>query len=171
MIVRIAAMRLAILLAMPPVSALANEPVQASQPVSLRAIGRAPYFPCVASLLQRIVDAEHLVEPQRLSLASSAGAHGDAVVRVYWPQARAILLIDPAMACPRGDDGEDDGRNAGQDLGWYRTKARIDLDTDVVATEDEVAGSTYLVDRPWVDAVIAACLNGHALVVVPSVGH
>jgi hypothetical protein len=179
MTVRIAAMRLAIILTMPAVSALAHAPVQASQPVSLRAIERAPYFPCVASLLQRIVDAEHVVEPQRLSLASSAGADGSTVVRVYWPQARAILLIDPAMACDRdSEDGRNDNaqhdnaqHDDEQDLDWYGTKARIDLDTDVVATADDIAGSTYLVDRPWVDAVIAACLNGHGLVVVPSVGH
>jgi hypothetical protein len=174
MTVRIAAMRLAIILTMPAVSALAHAPVQASQSVSLRAIERAPYFPCVVSLLQRIVDAEHVVEPQRLSLASSAGADGSTLVRIYWPQARAILLIDPAMACGRdSEDGRHDNaqHDDEQDLDWYGTKARIDLDTDVVATTDDIAGSTYLVDRPWVNAVIAACLNGHGLVVVPSVGH
>ncbi len=47
-------------------------------------------------------------------------------------------------------------------LGWYRTRARIDLDTDVVPTSDDISGSAYLVDRVWVARVwvIRVRMNG-----------
>ncbi|NOT87441.1 MAG: hypothetical protein HOP03_04580 [Lysobacter sp.] len=138
-----------------------NEPVS-----QLIAIARSPQFRCVAALLQKIVDDAASRGPQRLYIGPIEQDGAAAFVRVYWPQARVILLIDWPASCSGEDMRIDDAA-----LGWYRTKARIELDTDVVATVDEVAGSTYLVDRPWVDAVIAACLNGHALVVTPSVGH
>lgn len=127
---------------------------------------RHPHFPCVVALLERIVDDAQAHGPQRLYVGPWAdpreqGGAG-AVVRVYWPGDNAILLIDWPASC-----GEEDMRIDDAALGWYRTKARIDLDTDVVATPDDVGGSTYLVDRGWVDGVVAACRRGHLLVVEP----
>ena len=87
-------------------------------------------------------------------------------MRVYWPEARAILLIDWPTSCSEEDMRIDDAA-----LGWYRTKARIDLDTDVVPTPDDIGGSTYLVDRPWVERVIAACKQGYRLMIEPSARH
>lgn len=124
---------------------------------------------CIVALLRRIVDDDADVRgPQRLyvGLRTTDGSATDdsgAVVRVYWPQARAILLIDPAMAC-----GDDEAPPTDFDLAWYRTKARIDLDTDVVATPEDIAGSTYLVDRAWVDAVVAESLRSEPLIIVPT---
>ncbi len=129
-------------------------------------IERRPKFRCVAALLQKIVDDADSRGPQSLHIGPIEQEGAAALVRVYWPQAHAILLVDWPASCGEGDMRIDDAA-----LGWYRTKARIDLETDVVASADEVAGSTYLVDRHWVDTVIDACLNGHALVLVPSVGH
>lgn len=130
-------------------------------------IARQPQFRCVAALLQRIVDDAHSRGRQRLYIGPierSDGDNGDAFVRVYWPQQHAILLIDWPATC-----GDEDLRIDDAALGWYRTKARIDLDTDVVPTPEDIGGSTYLVDRAWVDRVIAACRAGHRLVIVPSV--
>ena len=42
---------------------------------------------------------------------------------------------------------------------------RIDLDTDVVPTPDDIHGSTYLVDKPWVDRVITECMAGETRVI------
>lgn len=119
---------------------------------------------CVAALLRRIVDDDTSIRgPQRLYVGPRRTERATAVVRVYWPQAHAILLIDPATVC--GDDGLP---ATDIDPGWYRTKARIDLDTDVVATPEDIAGSTYLVDRAWADAVIAECLRSEPLTIVPT---
>ena len=43
---------------------------------------------------------------------------------------------------------------------WLTTKARIDLVTDVVPTEKDIGGSSFLVDRPWANKIIRNCLNG-----------
>lgn len=119
---------------------------------------------CISALLRRIVDDDADVRgPQRLYVGPRVADDSGAVVRVYWPQAHAILLIDPAMAC-----GDDEAPPTDLDLAWYRTKARIDLDTDVVATPEDIAGSTYLVDRAWVDAVVAESLRSEPLIIVPS---
>lgn len=132
-------------------------------------IERRPEFRCVAALLQAIVDDADSRGPQRLYLGPMEGEGTTAFVRVYWPEARAILLIDWPASC--NDEGMqiEDMQIENAALGWYRTKARIDLDTDVVPTPDDIGGSTYLVDRPWVDGVIAACMQGYLLVIRPSV--
>lgn len=143
-------------LAATPISSDASQDIVASHAVAEDA--------CVAVLLYRIVDDEAGVRgPQRLYVGPRTTENGTTIVRVYWPQARAILLIDPRMAC-----GVDGTPPADIDLSWYRTKARIELETDVVATPEEIAGSTYLVDRAWVDAVVAECLRDEPLTIIPT---
>ncbi|MBP6750698.1 MAG: hypothetical protein KA144_13750 [Xanthomonadaceae bacterium] len=135
-----------------------------SPPLDIAATPVAAGNACIAALLRRIVEDDPAARgPQRLYVGLRTRENAADVVRVYWPQAHAILLIDPAMAC--GDDG---ALAPDLDLGWYRTKARIDLKTDVVATPEEIAGSTYLVDRAWVDAVIAESLRSEPLTIVPT---
>jgi hypothetical protein len=125
---------------------------------------RHPEFRCVVALLQTIVDDAGSRGPQRLYIGPMEREGDTAFVRVYWPESRAILLIDWPNSCSDDDMRIDDAA-----LGWYRTKARIDLDFDVVPTQDDIGGSTYLVDRPWVDRVIAACKRGYRLVIRPSI--
>lgn len=120
-------------------------------------------FRCVDALLRAIVDDVHPRTPQRLHLGPVEENGSGALLRVYWPQQRAILLIDWPATCTDADLRIDAAA-----LGWYRTKARIDLDTDVVPTPEDIHGSTYLVDRPWVDRVIAECLAGEMRVIRPS---
>lgn len=127
-------------------------------------IERSQQLRCVAALLQRIVDDAASRGPQSLYIGPIEQEGATALVRVYWPQARAILLIDWPASCSDEDKPIDDAA-----LGWYRTKARIDLETEVVPTPEDIAGSTYLVDRPWVDRVVAACRRGHLLVIEPRV--
>ena len=43
---------------------------------------------------------------------------------------------------------------------WLITKARIDLKKDVVATQNDIHGSSFLVSRPWVNGIKRRCLNG-----------
>lgn len=134
------------------------------EPVSdSMSIERSPQFRCVAALLQQIVDDAANHGPQSLYIGPIEQEGATALVRVYWPQARAILLIDWPASC-----GDEDMRIDDAALGWYRTKARIDLETEVVPAPEDIAGSTYLVDRPWVDRVIAACKAGSVWVVQPS---
>jgi hypothetical protein len=131
-------------------------------PVGVTLPSHRPGFRCVDALLRAIVDDVHPRTPQRLHLGPVEEHDGGAFLRVYWPQQHAILLIDWPATCTDADLQIDDLQ-----LGWYRTKARIDLDTDVVPTPDDIHGSTYLVDKPWVDRVIAECLAGETRVIRP----
>lgn len=140
-----------------PCEAKAGDRTEASLP------SRRPGFRCVDALLRAIVDDVHPRVPQHLHLGPVEEHDSGAFLRVYWPQQHAILLIDWPATCTDADLHIDDAA-----LGWYRTKARIDLDTDVVPTPDDIHGSTYLVDKPWVDRVIAECLAGETRVIRPS---
>ena len=147
------------------VFAVASSVCAAAGPTPDRAAvpSQRPGVRCVDALLRAIVDDVHPRTPQRLHLGPVEAHDGGAFLRVYWPQQRAILLIDWPATCTDADLQIDAAA-----LGWYRTKARIDLDTDVVPTPEDIHGSTYLVDRPWVDRVIAACLAGETRVIRPS---
>lgn len=127
-------------------------------------VERRPEFRCVAALLQQIVDDAASRGPQSLYIGPIEREGATALVRVYWPQAHVILLVDWPASCSDEDMPPVDDAA----LGWYRTKARIDLDTEVVPAPEDIAGSTYLVDRPWVDRVVAACKAGSVWVVQPS---
>ena len=152
----------------------AVRPVVAAPPVEapttsafVRSLEQHPHFPCVVALLERIVEDAQVRGPQRLYIGPriDLDAQGaSVVVRVYWPEDNVILLIDWPTSCRDEDMRIDDAA-----LGWYRSKARIDLDTDVVPMPEDIAGSTYLVDRGWVEGVVAACRRGHLLVVEPRI--
>lgn len=133
-----------------------------SEPVAAQSVPSHPPLRCVVALLERIVEDAGARGPQRLYVGPLEAGDSGAFVRVYWPQDKAILLVDWPVSCREEDLRIDDVA-----LGWYRTKARIDLDTDVVPTPEEIGGSTYLVDRDWVDRVIAACRRGQLLVIEP----
>ena len=165
---RIVVFVIAAFVASPAKSAQTKSAIAAPQTESVSdaiAIERNPQFRCVAALLQKIVDDAASRGPQSLYIGPIEQEGAAALVRVYWPQAHAILLIDWPASCSDEDMRIDDAV-----LGWYRTKARIDLDTEVVPTPDDIGGSTYLVDRPWVDRVIAACKAGLVWVVRPAAG-
>lgn len=144
-------------------SAMAAPQVDASpEPAVAPSIRSHPHVRCVVALLERIVEDAGARGPQRLYLGPLEASDSGAFVRVYWPQDKAILSIDWPASCREEDLRIDDAA-----LGWYRTKARIDLDTDVVPTPEDIGGSTYLVDRAWVDRVVAACRRGRLLVIEP----
>lgn len=155
---RAAAVVLTLACAMASTACAAADPA----PAHAAAPSQRPGFRCVDALLRAIVADVHPRTPQRLHLGPVEESESGAFLRVYWPQQRAILLIDWPATCTDADLQIDDAA-----LGWYRTKARIDLDTDVVPTPEDIHGSSYLVDRPWVGRVIAQCLAGETRVIRP----
>jgi hypothetical protein len=123
---------------------------------------------CLVSLLQRIVSDAGAIGTQKLYAGSVvARENSPNHMRVYWPAQRAILIVDLAETSPPCAAAYADPAHERMAMSWYRTKARIDLDTDVVPTKEDVGGSTYLVDQSWVDAVIADCLKSTPLIIEP----
>ncbi|MBK8186540.1 MAG: hypothetical protein IPK77_04450 [Cellvibrio sp.] len=71
----------------------------------------------------------------------------EGLVYIYWMTGNSILIVDVP---PKRLD----------DYYWYEYKARIDLNSDVVPTADDIHGSTYLTDSVWVEERLKECLNG-----------
>ena len=74
------------------------------------------------------------------------GDGGGDVIYVYWMTGNSIIIV----TLPTG---------ASDDYSWYWTKARVELATDVVPTQMDINGSTYLCDSGWVEARLKDCLN------------
>jgi hypothetical protein len=64
---------------------------------------------------------------------------------VHWREKQQLVLWEPAA----------EGFKSKETL--LRSRRTLDLDRDVVATDAEVAGSSYVVSRPWVDELINDC--------------
>ncbi|QWP77429.1 hypothetical protein J5226_03205 [Lysobacter sp. K5869] len=137
----------------------ADEPEEGYTPAgaSLSDPRAHPDWRCLSSLLQQIVDDQGARGAHTLHVGRvvTGGDDANPFVRVYWPRQRAILLV----SLDRNGCADPDVRHDSIALGWYRTKARIDLDHDVRATQAEVSGSSFLTTRAWVDAVIAECTH------------
>ena len=89
-------------------------------------------------------------------IAKARNDDGREYLYAYWKEDRSILLLGHFNFL---------GKNT--DFGWLYNKARVDLRTDVVPTEEDIHGSTFLVDRPWVNRIIKACTTkGKKLVIV-----
>ena len=69
----------------------------------------------------------------------------------WWPADRSLLNLTQF--------------EPGADLSWLSRKGRIDLRTDVVATEKEMSGSTFRVDISWAERVQRDCRRRMRLVV------
>lgn len=73
----------------------------------------------------------------------------------YWKEDVSIFLVDHF--------GEDLPKSQ---YNWLHNKARIDLKKDVVKTEEEMRGSTYLTTKAWADDKIKGCLSNGKLLVI-----
>jgi hypothetical protein len=73
-------------------------------------------------------------------------------VYIYWMTGNSILIVNvPTKRL--------------EDYSWYEHKARIDLNSDVVPTTDDIHGSTYLTDSVWVEERVKECLNGKKFII------
>lgn len=92
--------------------------------------------------------------------APRTGVQGDtANVWMIWHEGREILNTAGRVAT--GDEAEFLGRSEA-------LAKSVHLATDVVESEEQIAGSTFLVDRAWVDRIVGACRKtGRTVTVAP----
>jgi len=98
--------------------------------------------PAITRLLAETVP--HSRGSQHFCAIGYRGAEGP-VAWVHWREGNRLIFWL----------GRGDGSDAADAL--LRSNRSLDLKTDVVATEADVAGSTYLVTRAWVAAKLADC--------------
>lgn len=76
----------------------------------------------------------------------------EGTVYIYWMTGNSILIVNlPTKRL--------------ENYSWYESKARIDLNSDVVPTADDIGGSTYLTDSDWAEERIKECLNGDKFII------
>ena len=94
---------------------------------------------------------------QHIHIANVKIDSGETAMYAYWKEDQSILIMH-FFAHPSEEQG----------LLWLHHKARIDLKTGVVATEEEMSGSNYLVTKAWGQHVVNVCLeHGQLLVLKP----
>ena len=95
----------------------------------------------------------------RIYVVKADSGNGSIFLYGYWPEGHSIWLVGNL------DPWFENGREL-TDYGWLEYKMRTNLRTDVVPTEADIGGSSYLVDRPWTRRIIKACLTrGRKLVI------
>lgn len=77
-----------------------------------------------------------LGRPQHFCIVEGAGT----TAWVRWTEGNMLILWEP-----------------GDEYQIARSRRKLDLGKDVVATEAEIGGSTYLVTRQWVDQIQRDC--------------
>lgn len=72
----------------------------------------------------------------------------------HWIQDKSIIILHLPL------------EKESADYYWLYSKARIDLLTDVVPTKEDIGGSSFLVDGPWVNSILQRCSRGYKLSVL-----
>ena len=128
-----------------PIAAEAQAlPLQASdgpdQPVF--ALSSDPYFADAPAVLGRLAKRKAHKSINHFCAIGyqEPGTHG--IVWVYWKEDNALILWEA---------------NTDKDFHLEYSNRYLHLNKDVVATEAEVAGSTYIVTRAWVHMIVTDC--------------
>lgn len=126
------------------VMAVAAQPL----PAQTFTVGSEPGFKPVAAALQAYVEAQPTPPAARSRQQFCVVGYGQGDKRhawVYWHQGQRLVYWEPA-----GEDIESKET-------LTRSRRDLNLRRDVVATPAELGGSTYRVDRPWLNALLADC--------------
>jgi len=124
-------------------AAHSSRPVQAEASFAPRS---DPAFGDAAPAIRRLL-AEAMPRPKGAQHFCAIGYRGPEGTTgwVHWREGERLILWL----------GRGDGSDSADAL--LRSNRSLNLKTDVVATEADVAGSTYLVTRAWVAAKLADC--------------
>ena len=121
-----------------------------------------PHFSCLVDVLQQVVDHRGRHGRHTLFLSPVNAFGPTQFIRVYWPRDASILVVPLDGHGCRQHGTELDA----WDWDWFARNGRIDLKSGVVPTNEDIGSSSYLVSRPWVNAVIDDCKRrGHKLIV------
>jgi hypothetical protein len=111
-------------------------------PTSIRG---APSFETPEVALDTLVRRDAKTPQNHFCVVAYRLANGELQAWVHWLEGNAIILWEPRIDDPA------------HGLVWSRRYLR--LDRDVVASEDDVAGSTYRVTKSWVEGIVEDCAS------------
>ena len=91
------------------------------------------------TVIRRFIRRHHPEKAHDFCVVGYVAGDGSKLAWVLWRQGRQIILWE------------------GGDAGLEMSRRKLDLRTDVVKSESEINGSTYLVTKAWVDDLSASC--------------
>ncbi len=113
-----------------------------------------PNFSGIIATLKELVAREGKVRRHTFFIADVRQEDGREYSYAYWKEDKSIIILHLPL------------EKEGASYEWLYGKARVDLETDVVPTQEDIGGSSFLVDRAWVNKILKECAGGFKLSVV-----
>ena len=111
-------------------------------------------YPKIRETFRKLIEFSGRAGSTNTIFVSAISKEGNrAFAYAYWKEDNSIMILHLPLPTSRLD-------KFSSDYYWLTTKARIDLKQDVVESENDIAGSSFLVDRKWVTRIKRQCLNG-----------
>jgi hypothetical protein len=121
------------------VQALSLQAQKIDTPISVRGVAG---FENPEQLLRQLVRARSRLPVHHFCVVGYKDTGDSVNAWVHWVEGKALILWEPASANP---------------LPLIASRRYLNLERDVVASEEDIKGSTYLVTRTWVNTVLADC--------------
>ena len=113
-----------------------------------------PNFSGIVGTLKELVAREGKAKRNTFFIAAVRGENGREYSYAYWKEDKSIIILHLPL------------EKESASYEWLYGKARVDLETDVVPTQKDIGGSSFLVDRAWVNKILKECAGGFKLSVV-----
>jgi hypothetical protein len=103
-------------------------------------------YPEPERTLQQLVAEKGTTASNHFCVLGYRTANGDQYAWVHWKEGRALVLWEPVV-------------DANHPATLTSSRRFLRLDQDVVASEGDIKGSTYLVTRAWASQVQSDCIR------------
>ena len=98
-----------------------------------------PNFSGIVATLKELVAREGKAKKNTFFIAAVRREGGRDYSYAYWKEDKSIIILHLPL------------EKESASYEWLYGKARVDLETDVVSTQEDIGGSSFLVDRAWVN--------------------
>lgn len=113
-----------------------------------------PNFPSIVATLKELVAREGKVRRNTFFIADVRREGGREYSYACWKEDKFIIILHLPL------------EKESASYEWLYGKARVDLEKDVVPTREDIGGSSFLVDRAWVNKTLKECSGGYKLSLV-----
>lgn len=110
-------------------------------------------FSGVVATLKELIAREGKSKRNTIFISEVFQEDGREYSYAYWKEDKSIIILHLPL--------EKDSAS----YDWLYGKARVDLELDVVPTQEDIGGSSFLVNRVWVNRILKKCVSGYRLVV------
>jgi len=110
-------------------------------------------FNCIVRTMKALVKFQGHGRKHNTIFISNIIRDGDRkFAYAYWKEDKSITILRLPLSLPLIKNSPEHW--------WLMSKARIDLVHGVVPTEEDIHGSSFLVDKHWVRKILRKCKRG-----------